>query len=149
MVICLTKIKEIIEVRKEQFVVFFLCDYCGLLSSERKSHFDRKKRHYCNKKCYSLARKHLWEKEEQHAYKGGGIPENEKKKRIKARSDLNHAVRDGHVLKLPCRDCNCEVVEAHHPNYDKPFDVIWLCKKCHWEEHRRVYEHPELLESKE
>jgi len=33
--------------------VLFNCEYCGKESSDRPSHFDRKKRHFCSRKCYS------------------------------------------------------------------------------------------------
>lgn len=38
-------------------------------------------------------------KEQQNAYKGGGMPLNEKAKRVKVRSAANHAVRDGKIIK--------------------------------------------------
>ena len=84
-------------------------------------------------------------KEEQNAYKGGGLPKEEKSKRIKARSDINHAIRDGKIKRLPCETCGSKHSQAHHYDYSKPFEVKWLCRKCHWQEHKLIYENPELL----
>jgi len=33
-------------------------------------------------------------------------------------------------------------IEAHHENYDKPLDVIWLCKSHHIRHHRTNQEVP-------
>lgn len=121
------------------------CDYCKKPSSERQSHYKRKKRHFCSVGCYSLFRKYRLPKTEQHAYKGGGLPEKEKVKRIKARSAANHALRDGKIKKLPCEACGRKDAQMHHHDYSKPLEVKWLCVKCHWEEHKIIYETPELL----
>lgn len=123
----------------------FKCDYCGVDSETRPSHFARKKRHFCSAKCYSNFRKELLPKEEQHAYRGGGLPEVEKKRRAKARSDTNHAIRDGKLTKESCGICGREDSQAHHRDYDKPLEVEWLCVKCHWDEHKIIYENPELM----
>ena len=84
-------------------------------------------------------------KEEQHAYKGGGLPKEEKKKRIKARSDANHAIRDGKLKREDCKACGRKDAQMHHHDYKKPLEVVWLCRKCHWEEHKLIYENPELI----
>lgn len=47
---------------------------------------------------------------------------------------VGNAVRDGRLQKLPCFICGKEA-EAHHPNYEKPLDVIWLCNQHHREVH--------------
>lgn len=47
---------------------------------------------------------------------------------------LNNALRKGVVEKLPCFICGGHA-EAHHPDYDRPLDVTWLCNKHHNEIH--------------
>lgn len=49
----------------------------------------------------------------------------------KAHTAVGNAVRDGKLKKLPCEFCGDEKVHAHHKDYSKPLDVIWLCAKCH------------------
>lgn len=44
---------------------------------------------------------------------------------------LNQALVKGKIKKLPCAICQTEKAIAHHPNYNKPLEVIWLCKSCH------------------
>ncbi len=65
-----TKICSISEVRSNQFVVSYLCDNCGSESTDRKSHFDKKNRHFCSSECYSIFRRTKLPFNEQHAYKG-------------------------------------------------------------------------------
>lgn len=48
---------------------------------------------------------------------------------------VNNAVRDGRLIRQPCQVCGIEKSEAHHENYEKPLDVMWLCKKHHTETH--------------
>ena len=42
----------------------FDCEYCGKLSSDRSSHYIRKKRHFCSMECYAKFRKEIRPKEE-------------------------------------------------------------------------------------
>jgi hypothetical protein len=47
-------------------------------------------------------------------------------------------VRTKLIEKHPCEVCGKESnVEAHHTDYNKPLQVIWLCKKHHEEIHRK------------
>ncbi len=49
---------------------YFNCDYCGKKSSDKPSHYKRKRRHFCSQSCYSRFRIEKLPFKEQHAYKG-------------------------------------------------------------------------------
>lgn len=38
---------------------------------------------------------------------------------------------NGILKKEPCAICGTPNTEKHHPDYDKPLEVIWLCTKHH------------------
>lgn len=139
----MTEIIAIREVRKNQFRVKYLCDYCGIRANDRKSHFDRKKLHFCSQECYSAYRTEIMEPEQQNSYGRGNTPE-ERAKRRKARSDLNHAIDQGSVKRESCEVCGKDA-EAHHDDYDKPLEVRWLCFAHHRKHHKPIYKNPELL----
>lgn len=47
------------------------------------------------------------------------------------------AIRRGLIQRQPCADCGSIKAEAHHPDYDRPLDVVWLCRKHHKAAHPR------------
>lgn len=51
--------------------------------------------------------------------------------KINAQRKLNNAVRLRKITRLACGVCGNILSEAHHPDYSKPLDVWWLCKKHH------------------
>ena len=69
---------------------------------------------------------------------------NQKKK--KASTAVGNAVRDGKMAKKPCEICGATYrIHAHHDDYDKVYDVRWLCSEHHREWHKI---HGEALNSK-
>lgn len=58
-------------------------------------------------------------------------------KRRAAHIAVGNAVRDGRLIPLPCFVCG-QKAEAHHPDYDQPLDVIWLCSAHHKQVHAMV-----------
>ena len=44
---------------------------------------------------------------------------------------LNNAVKSGDIIRQPCSECGKLKAEAHHPDYNKPLEVIWLCRTHH------------------
>jgi hypothetical protein len=62
----------------------------------------------------------------------------EDKRRQAAHSAVARAVRSGNLTKKPCARCGDEKSVAHHEDYDKKLDVIWLCTPCHKQRHKEL-----------
>lgn len=58
--------------------------------------------------------------------------------RAKAWAAVEKATKNGDLLKEPCSICHDPNSQAHHEDYSKPLDVIWLCPKHHGERHRQI-----------
>lgn len=63
-----------------------------------------------------------------------------------SRNKLQRAVRDGKIIPQPCEVCGGQA-EAHHDDYDKPYDVRWLCRIHHGMEHWKPVSTPILAEA--
>lgn len=56
--------------------------------------------------------------------------------REKAKQAVAVAVRSGRLSRLPCQVCGATRAQAHHDDYTRRLDVIWLCATHHGEMHR-------------
>jgi hypothetical protein len=54
---------------------------------------------------------------------------------------VHNAVARGTLEKRPCEVCRSPESEAHHTDYSKPLEVMWLCRAHHVAWHR---EHGEV-----
>ena len=54
--------------------------------------------------------------------------------KVRARQILNKAIRAGKIVRGICW-CG-KPGEAHHTDYSKPLEVVWLCRTHHAREHR-------------
>lgn len=82
----------------------------------------------------------------------GGISKNSYRYKLKSiakhrdkhvcRLVLYNAMRAGKIIRMPCVICGEVKSEAHHEDYSKPLEVIWLCRKHHIEadKNRRMRE---------
>jgi 5-methylcytosine-specific restriction endonuclease McrA len=76
--------------------VYFICDYCGKESFTNKSHFAKKKNHFCSMECYSKYRKEILPFYKQPAYKG--VRKNSESKQIYSkRYAKSHPERIAHL----------------------------------------------------
>jgi hypothetical protein len=60
----------------------------------------------------------------------------------RARNAVNNALKAG-TLRKPesCERCGGNEgarIEGHHPDYERPLEVEWLCSVCHKAEHKTV-----------
>ena len=49
---------------------------------------------------------------------------------------VSRALAEGKLKKKPCAICGRKKVAAHHYDYNRPLDVIWLCGPHHTRLHR-------------
>lgn len=60
---------------------------------------------------------------------------------VKARALANRAVELGFLDRpVSCPACKTSAltIHAHHEDYSRPLDVIWLCSECHGKKHRKT-----------
>ena len=61
-------------------------------------------------------------------------------RRQKCHNAVLQAIRKGTLSRLPCERCSEIKTLAHHEDYDKPLDVMWLCQPCHKQRHKELKE---------
>lgn len=66
--------------------------------------------------------------------------------RMRAQSAVARALRSGKLTRHPCWVCGGPAL-AHHPDYDQPLDVVWLCQPHHKQTHALVANSANLKES--
>ena len=110
---------------------------------------------------YGVTRQAMWEwmkrrgatfrqrerfKEANHFYRGG------KRSSDRCHNTLETAIKKGIVeRKTACESCGQSItlrdgrsgIQAHHCDYNKPLDVMWLCQPCHHEWHKNNKAIPE------
>jgi ribosomal protein S27AE len=59
-------------------------------------------------------------------------------RRTRAHNAVTRAVRKGTLVRCPCVQCGEVKSLAHHEDYDKPLDVVWLCQPCHKTRHKEL-----------
>jgi len=64
--------------------------------------------------------------------------ENKRKRNI--RGLTNSLIRGGKLIRpSKCTECNSKgKTEAHHKDYSDIYDVVWLCRECHIELHKKM-----------
>jgi hypothetical protein len=58
----------------------------------------------------------------------------ENPEKLRCHTNFNKAVQRGYVEPMLCIKCGKEA-EGHHPDYSKPYLVIWVCREHHHEIH--------------
>jgi len=67
--------------------------------------------------------------------------------KVLAQSQVQDHLKRGNIVrpnKCPVCKSSAYRIEAHHNDYDKPLEVLWLCQKCHLAIHQRINEEKRL-----
>ena len=106
------------------------CSMCGrMLSFDEFYYRENEKRYYstCRTCTTKMQRKSYRER----------LLNPEKCKQLRTQARLREATRKGKLKRGVCYFCgSTNNIDGHHENYEKPFDVIWLCRNCHAKLHR-------------
>ena len=62
----------------------------------------------------------------------------ERPETISARSKTSTAIKNGSLIREGCLVCG-EKSQAHHEDYFKPLDIVWLCRHHHKLRHRWLW----------
>jgi len=62
----------------------------------------------------------------------------EDKRRTVCHNAVSRAIRNGSLFRQPCVRCGEQKSLAHHEDYDKPLEVVWLCQPCHKQRHKEI-----------
>jgi len=60
----------------------------------------------------------------------------EQKVRARTRAIARYLRAQGRLNPEPCLLCGAAETQMHHPDYNNPYRVEWLCMPCHIEHHR-------------
>jgi len=62
----------------------------------------------------------------------------EDRRRGSAHNKVARAIKNGDIVRSPCVRCGEAKSLAHHEDYDRPLDVMWLCQPCHKQRHKEI-----------
>jgi len=153
--------------------IVFNCDMCGKESKQSKSHYDKKKRHFCSRDCYSEFRKTKLPKEEQHAWKGGITSYEAHRRYVKKNPErISHlkarryarekGAKGSHTLgewqnlcikhNNKCVSCGEEkkltkdhIIPLSKGGTDYIKNIQPMCRNCNSKKWNHIYENKELL----
>ncbi len=55
--------------------------------------------------------------------------------KYKARRKVMHEIEMGRMVRGVCACGSTENIQAHHEDYSKPMEVVWMCAVCHRKHH--------------
>lgn len=111
-------------------------------SEFRKVPTNRNKRGYYShcKQCEAITKKKSYEKNKPHYFVKAHESRSRNKHKAAARALAAYHIKQGNIVKLPCEHPGCDRtdVDAHHDDYNKPKEVMFLCRPHHHARHKEL-----------
>ena len=85
-----------------------------------------------DRRCYTNNNEHYKQKRKLWGIVTGYQYKRDKQKQS-AKAAVKYAVKIGKLVRLPCELCGDAKTQAHHTDYTRKLDVMWLCGKHHGE----------------
>ena len=129
--------KDVIENRKNEYEYYVDYDKKRFQEPDRRAYSYKKVQEFKEKntKKSSEYNKTHYLKSKDHKRDYLKMYRKENPEKYKAHRKVYYAIKTGKLFKEPCAVCGNKDVHAHHEDYSKPLDVIWLCVKHHMHEH--------------
>jgi hypothetical protein len=86
--------------------------------------------------CMPCQRRRIAESGKKTAYNARWNKLNPEKRR--AHKIVEGALIRGDIERKPCAVCGSDKSQAHHDDYSKPLDVMWICAPHHRQRHREL-----------
>jgi hypothetical protein len=64
--------------------------------------------------------------------------ESKNREKALAHRKVETHVKLGNIQKMPCERCGSLNVHAHHENYSRPLEIMWLCPIHHKQRHKEL-----------
>jgi rubrerythrin len=99
--------------------------------TDRKRNFERLR---TDPEYRERRRLHSRESYQRHKQKRLELAAKHRNEKAKARRRLRTAINNGTIRRsFVCEKCGFFSlrIQAHHPDYSKPLEVVWLCPFCH------------------
>jgi len=130
-------IKDFYKIKKDSgWGLEYRCKRCNAIHSKEyyqgQGHKIKKE---LNKRYYENNKKEINQKTMEREIKKRKTEEG----RIKynAHQLVTYHKRVNNITQQPCEICGKLPTHAHHPDYNKPLEVKWVCRTCHGKIHRR------------
>ena len=107
-------------------------------NKEERNKWYREYREKNKEKFRDYNRKYNREYRKEHGYKNETNSKYRYWEKHLCRCRTMYAVKKGKLIKLDCEVCGSKKSQAHHEDYSKHLEVIWLCPLCHKNKHKAV-----------
>jgi hypothetical protein len=134
------KFKKYREAKKEYYEEYQK-KYQKKYYQENKNKLNKQARQYQSKNKEKIRKQHreyyLKNKKRKYEQSRRWVLDNPQK--TLAHRQTYNAIQKGFLVKQSCEICGSTLnIEAHHPDYNKPLNIIWLCRDCHKLLHKTI-----------